>query len=762
MTERLNDIVINELTDETRQRLNLPYLLIHGVEVTQGIQHWHSAEHLTDPGDRGPDNSIRLVAGKLAYVRVYVRSLGEPIAGVVGEITVQVPRYGFWVDHGKLDPQPPVSISTPAGGGSYLELGLLSGSSENFISYLRKRVDYARERGDLSRSLNFLVPTVLMRGRIRLKIHVEVPGTAFHDDTEVDVDASLSQTLRVRGIPVRYEGDDGAGKRIKLSAPALSDFQTTAAFAVSLFPVSQIPDISLAGIFTWTAPLTGNITTSGGTSSCPRSWDNLLTWLGVAKALDGNRADHLYYALLPSGIPTGNASGCGGGGSVGAGFINDGQTMAHELGHILGLAHAPCGLVTGDMGDPNYPAYEPYDAANNKQASIGEYGLDPAIPTIYPPNTTRDFMSYCTPRWISPYHYRKLIMHDMFDPHWVTGPRDSLPPYVDEQFHDWDPRHIPDPPPPWVGRRIHQLSLPDPERSVVVTGVLDGGQLEIRSVLRISTAPITNGRRIPGARIELLDPQGQVVRRAGLRLVKNQATCGCGCHETDDEEEAGIVQALLPEIEQLSEVRLVQDDEVVWSRSASSEPPVIVEFSADVDGEMLVLRWQVQFYEDSALERHIRWSVDEGQSWQTLAVALQEDEAELPVSVLTSGPVMLQVLVSDGFYTVESEPVYVDIPVRPPQVAILAPAQGSVHKTGDSVRLLGMAIASDGRALSGEALQWELDGETAGSGNEVWGELAGWDGEHRAILRAVDGDLSGEASVTFLATCSGTRPVRLA
>ena len=48
-------------------------LHIEGIEVTQSIQHYRSEAHLTAAG-RGPDNTIRLIAGKPAWVRVYIRS----------------------------------------------------------------------------------------------------------------------------------------------------------------------------------------------------------------------------------------------------------------------------------------------------------------------------------------------------------------------------------------------------------------------------------------------------------------------------------------------------------------------------------------------------------------------------------------------------------------------------------------------------------------------------------------------------------------
>ena len=46
-------------------------LFLTGVEVTQAIQHYGAAEHLTDAADRGADNSLRLVVDKPAWVRVY-------------------------------------------------------------------------------------------------------------------------------------------------------------------------------------------------------------------------------------------------------------------------------------------------------------------------------------------------------------------------------------------------------------------------------------------------------------------------------------------------------------------------------------------------------------------------------------------------------------------------------------------------------------------------------------------------------------------
>ena len=151
----------------------------------------------------------------------------------------------------------------------------------------------------------------------------------------------------------------------------------------------------------WTTPLTGNITVdSQGQSQCPLSWQQLLTWLAFGRLFDGNRPDVLYHGLLPVGIPVGQATGRGGG-VVAATISGQGILMAHELGHAMGFDHAPCGLVAGDLRDPAFPAYEPYATVANRNASIGEYGLDINTGQIASPAVARDTMSYCCPRWPS-------------------------------------------------------------------------------------------------------------------------------------------------------------------------------------------------------------------------------------------------------------------------------------------------------------------------------------------------------------------------
>jgi len=72
-------------------------------------------------------------------------------------------------------------------------------------------------------------------------------------------------------------------------------------------------------------------------------------------------------------------------------FDNGGPTsLTHELGHLASLRHVGCGGAA--LPDPDYP---------NVRAQLGQWGLDLATNQPKDPTVYNDFMSYCSPIWIS-------------------------------------------------------------------------------------------------------------------------------------------------------------------------------------------------------------------------------------------------------------------------------------------------------------------------------------------------------------------------
>ena len=189
-------------------RIILRPLSIIGTEVTQAIQYHRAHEHLTDAADRQPDNAARLVAGKPAWARVYVRTLNfSDLSGVSGTLEVQRRHSGFlWSTVATLTPQAPGSVTaqgTPS---------------------------YATERGGIGSSLNFIIPASTMCGTLRLIARVAAGN--FSDDATTIVDVTLQQTLRLAGVMIAYNGPASNAPNapnLTIAAPTVAQLQTMAA-----------------------------------------------------------------------------------------------------------------------------------------------------------------------------------------------------------------------------------------------------------------------------------------------------------------------------------------------------------------------------------------------------------------------------------------------------------------------------------------------------------------------------------------------------
>lgn len=119
----------------------------------------------------------------------------------------------------------------------------------------------------------------------------------------------------------------------------------------------------------------------------------LINEMATLWAMEGSRG--VYLGIVPS--PIGQIGGQAFVNGPRAGWaVSRSRLIGHEMGHIFGLLHAPCG-VSG--ADPNYPY---------KGGRIGVWGFDFTSGDLIGPGTP-DIMSYCAPVWLGDYHFGRAI-----------------------------------------------------------------------------------------------------------------------------------------------------------------------------------------------------------------------------------------------------------------------------------------------------------------------------------------------------------------
>jgi len=725
---------------------------IMGVEVTQSIQYYDSASHMTNANDRGRDNSVALVMGKPVLIRVYLSAgmFSGNIHGVTGTC--------------ELFQKPVLKGDTP-----YMTLypqsfGSSTAFSLNFWTY-------DQWRSSLGNTLNFIIPTRKFAGLIFGDNPVEKVCGAFvckitlktpdgrTASTQVDVDLTEHKQLRLAGIMLAYNGPPTTmpppnTPNLNLAAPTLADLRTTAAgFALRAYPISTASYRAITPSWSQSVPLNDAVP-ANDPGGCSPNWNNLIRALQTERTNDGNRSNTIYFGLLPLNTPIGTVpgtnSGCGDDG-VGAAVVGDSVTLGHEMGHACGLKHAPCG-TSGSKADSNFPTYEPYTLG-----SIGEYGVDVSADFVFRPTPSRDVMGYCPgQQWVSLYHYEKLLNADILEsthPCPVkANPFDLSDYYVPGRFSK---KWLPDPPPD----RAFWSDYADPSPVISIIGIVHGErEIEVTSVMRVSANPQVSNGQSTDLRAMLVNDAGQIVARAPLYRLRRMG-CGCGCGCDDDDSRSAYpyaFQAYVSDVERGAMLQITRETDELWSIKPGAEPPRVGDVRAEImQTERFVSGWalMIDFRYESTTETRpecwLQYSNDDGRNWFGLTAGVRDNQVLVDGGSFPAGVILIRVLVSDGFETSTSDPVYVEIPQRAPDVVIYSPRPDEPIRAGAEMRLWGSVIGANGDDLDEQYAMWILDGQEIAQGTDTYITAPDFEGVHSLILVGRDQYGTTERTVTF-------------
>ena len=205
--------------------------------------------------------------------------------------------------------------------------------------------------------------------------------------------------LHVVVVPVKYQADM-SGRVPDTGAKQIAAYKDR---MLALYPATDVT-VDVHDPFAWTDEIGPDGT----------GWSEILQAITDLRARDNAKDDVYYYGAFD---PASSMSGfCRGGcvaglsgladdagaaylrASVGIGYPGQETTMAHELGHAHGRAHAPCGGAAGP--DPDFPY---------AKGGIGAWGYDISRKELKSPSDGKDMMGYCTPEWVSDYTFNALF-----------------------------------------------------------------------------------------------------------------------------------------------------------------------------------------------------------------------------------------------------------------------------------------------------------------------------------------------------------------
>jgi hypothetical protein len=342
-------------------------------------------------------------------------------------------------------------------------------------------------------------------------------------------------------------------------------------------------------------------------------WLQLLLELTAVHNLEDPTGNLNYYGLVNSFDAHGCESGCISGVSnqgatgglltgvgwsgFGAGTVEAGQTLVHELGHNFGRPHVNC-TGTEPKPDINYP----YQAG-----LIGQWGLDISEGLLYNPLVYGDFMSYCSDVWTSDYNFWNIYSYRVSQSNRPTG---GLP----------------------IKQTLYISGYRTPT-----------GQVQLEPIYE-QNSPLPAYRTGP-YRVEMLGDQGKILAAYPFQM-----------SEVADINGYASFGFFVPAIDDLQGIRILDSSRVLVEKVV---PEQIADFpnerqriSPRISDGVFTFNWDGIQYSPQEIVYRLRVSQDRGRSWQVLALKLKETSFTLPInSGLDIKRAIFEVQATNGIHT---------------------------------------------------------------------------------------------------------------
>ena len=732
-------------------------LSLFGVEMTQGIQCFDTSAGLANC----PDNSLPLVADKIAAARVYVR-YNHPISLATNNIPIAV--------HYRI-----------GGAGNPWHTANATGSARRTL-----------DQSDAANSINVLF-NITAQGQAErtLDLYVEVdPNSQIGETNEnnnrwpaqghVTFRFQRRDTVEIVGQRIRYYAQyDPRTPTPAAPTPTVTP-QLAGGWAVNggaaLWYNRMLPlrlngiDYSVAsGFRNFLFILSGN----SGNAPCGSTT--------VGRCKDGE-AQHLLIQALNTqwllqnalnffGLNTGAYTGAdqvygwvrgyggghadmpryphaGGLGVVGIGTDStpDNPTLnapgrgayifGHELIHNYDVMHTDTGA--DDCGSNDSNSNFPY-----ADSSIQEFGFDPVTSKVYDPANTHDVMSYCPSGgskegWLSPFTWQALF--NRFAPAArlarVAAGRDEV--LRAHQGTD--------------GSLVVNLLVVRPEAGEVESGLLlDSYRVEGNPLFTLPDGDyrveLRQGANVLAEERFAIDFASEYQEGAG----HSHAAETPHSHSAEPDptlpaepNRAALISFVLPWHGDADRLALLHGDALLDEIVVSANPPSlrITEQSGlrrDRDSVYRV-QWEATDLDGDSLRYTVFYSNDGGREWVLLQDGLTENFFDVEVDGLAGGEqIAFRVLATDGIHTGSFEKVVdLQVPNRSPQATILYPQPGDHFPPGRALVLSGGASDQEDGTIPDAGLRWSSDRQgDLGSGGSL--PLAHLEpGSHLLTLRAID------------------------